>query len=950
MDDNNIMDDDNIMDDNIDNTFIYKDHIIYNLNIDTTHIKNVLLIDNSVVNHKVFYDYVNSDTFPIVYSYYADKEELINMLSDKFTNIERLGLVMHNGTFPFKKFLNNQDFFTISDLSIEFESELDFEKYSENFLFIINLVKKFNIKNLDNLACKSLLDELWKKYYNILNNLTGVIVGASDDYTGNIKYGADWIMESTGEDVQSIYWDDNIFNYSNQLDSTSLNQSGGTIYFRQLTSTSQIDYSTDNINWNSVGSNWPIQITNTNPTSLNILTVIFTTNMTLNNTTTGNLSNCYFKIKSEYITINGQNNVLTINETPTLNNGNYYFNYNGLILNGGQEGYSNITIQNFGVLVDASVSNGTLQPNAGWICQQNFATIIIYAGFIELTNCYVNSCYSNGIIYPDNGGIIGRLSCATAYNCYSTGSINFGAGGIFGPYSLRSAKASNCYSTGLIYTINGVGGSGGIFGGGCSGVAEYCYSTGNIALCSGGIFGSGCGLDNYDYKGFAIAINCYSTGTIAQFAGGIFGQTSAIYAINCYSRGTIGGYWPGGIYGGGGGIVGASSVGTAINCYSSGDVSWGAGGIFGMTPGKLKIINCYSSGKILYSIPNYDKYQAGLIGYNGFNTNFFNNVYTSDMVINSYSENKLMYDANNLTNLNNNTWTDSNASNYLTSFFGNTWISNSLNTPYILKTVTNITKLNGFEISSPQNFNPTPFIPTLPTPSTVNGTITYLSNDSTIASVNSTSGAITMANKGTVVIIACLNETLNYQLCAVIKILKINAGIRNLIGYSISNQILNTQTTFTPPAPTFSIGTGTISYSSSNQSIATINSSTGAINMIATGTVTITASSPATTQYNSCSTTATFIICNTAKLYKGNQTASPGIYYITGSNNSLINGKTISIDNNGLITILSNANLYTSNTSKVYSNNSQINLGSNASSIILTKQGIKYSIDGQTWN
>jgi len=51
-----------------------------------------------------------------------------------------------------------------------------------------------------------------------LTQATSVIVGASDDKTGNIKYGGDWILESTSEDVESSYFNQNIRYYNYLLD------------------------------------------------------------------------------------------------------------------------------------------------------------------------------------------------------------------------------------------------------------------------------------------------------------------------------------------------------------------------------------------------------------------------------------------------------------------------------------------------------------------------------------------------------------------------------------------------------------------------------------------------------------------------------------------------------------------------------------------------------------
>ena len=89
--------------------------------------------------------------------------------------------------------------------------------YSLNLQFIINLIKKFNIINIDYLVCYGLKYDNWIKYFNILNKETGVIVGYSNNETGNIKFNGDWVMESTNEDIKNIYWNENITNYTSTL-------------------------------------------------------------------------------------------------------------------------------------------------------------------------------------------------------------------------------------------------------------------------------------------------------------------------------------------------------------------------------------------------------------------------------------------------------------------------------------------------------------------------------------------------------------------------------------------------------------------------------------------------------------------------------------------------------------------------------------------------------------
>jgi hypothetical protein len=61
----------------------------------------------------------------------------------------------------------------------------------------------------------------WKAYYDIIQTNTNAIVGASNDMTGNIQYGGDWVMESTGTDIELIYFTSNIGYYKYLLGTIS---------------------------------------------------------------------------------------------------------------------------------------------------------------------------------------------------------------------------------------------------------------------------------------------------------------------------------------------------------------------------------------------------------------------------------------------------------------------------------------------------------------------------------------------------------------------------------------------------------------------------------------------------------------------------------------------------------------------------------------------------------
>jgi alpha-tubulin suppressor-like RCC1 family protein len=179
-----------------------------------TECTNILLIDESVAEASLFFTSVNESTFPIMYSNNSTKNGLLTLLQTKFTTIQRIAFVFHTSGSMVNTFLDNKPFFL--------ENE---EPHSENVDFLISLFNQFKVKNVDYLACNTLNYPNWVNYYQLLIDSTGIIVGASNDETGNIKYGGDWIMESTSENIELIYFTKSIEYYNYLLGGNICNSS-----------------------------------------------------------------------------------------------------------------------------------------------------------------------------------------------------------------------------------------------------------------------------------------------------------------------------------------------------------------------------------------------------------------------------------------------------------------------------------------------------------------------------------------------------------------------------------------------------------------------------------------------------------------------------------------------------------------------------------------------------
>jgi hypothetical protein len=311
----------------------------------------------------------------------------------------------------------------------------------------------------------------------------------------------------------------------------TISQNGGTLYFRQVSGS--VEYSNNLTNWTPVttGVQFPLTITNSSPSSINILTVKLTTDVTFT-TSYGGLNQ--FICGTTYITFDGMGYTCTLNMIT---------GYNGFIQNlsgppSDGSGFSNITVKNIKVLSSGS----SLANSAGWVCCSNFGR--------SVTNVLVKNCSSNGTITSfGSGGICGGNAgvkgVITIENCFSTGIISgFGAGGIcgqvagggFGVAFQGSANITNCYSTGAI-SGNSAGGICGYFAGQNYGrvILTQCYSNGAI---SGSNAGGICGSNTAESSGSVSVTNSYSSssGYISDISRGIYGASSsgATDPSNCY--------------------------------------------------------------------------------------------------------------------------------------------------------------------------------------------------------------------------------------------------------------------------------------------------------------------------------------------------------------------------------------------------------------------------------
>ena len=159
--------------------------------------------------------------------------------------------------------------------------------------------------------------------------------------------------------------------------------------------------------------------------------------------------------------------------------------------------------------------------------------------------------------------------------------------------------------------------------------------------------------------------------------------------------------------------------------------------------------------------------------------------------------------------------------------------------------------LSTFVVDTPKTFGAVPFSITAPT-SDSSGAITYSSNDTSVATINPSSGIITLVAAGTVTFTASQAESSQYAASTPVtsNTLTVSKGTTSLTSFSVAGSKTFGAVPFSIDTAPTSDSSGAITYSSNATNVATIDASSGIITLVAGGTVTFTASQAESAQYN----------------------------------------------------------------------------------------------------
>ena len=180
---------------------------------DFSQFKKICFISSAIEYSSDFSQYLSSDTYPVVYDFESDSASLKASLLAQFQSIDRVSFLFHglpkaSTSFSTTRFLNTKMFFDMA------EDGVTVVPGGESQLFLQELFTAWNVKNVDFLGCSLLQSPEWKQYFALFQN---VVVGASLDDTGNVRFGGNWVMENTNQNICDLYFNSSIGNYTGLL-------------------------------------------------------------------------------------------------------------------------------------------------------------------------------------------------------------------------------------------------------------------------------------------------------------------------------------------------------------------------------------------------------------------------------------------------------------------------------------------------------------------------------------------------------------------------------------------------------------------------------------------------------------------------------------------------------------------------------------------------------------
>ena len=220
---------------------------------------NLVIIDDTIVDHSVIIESLNTHTSYIILNGLTDTYDTLKI---KITNLNILsfssiGIIQHNRNEPTyclfrninihradstiqnndenttnsRRIINDDEHVVATDtytrppmpvsiLSNVYEKDPDLESWTDYINFIAFLKNTYLMQNFDIMACAVYSDANWKYVIDLLKIKTGLNIRASLDNTGSSNLGGNWFLETGNINLKDIYFTENINKFNGLLFNT----------------------------------------------------------------------------------------------------------------------------------------------------------------------------------------------------------------------------------------------------------------------------------------------------------------------------------------------------------------------------------------------------------------------------------------------------------------------------------------------------------------------------------------------------------------------------------------------------------------------------------------------------------------------------------------------------------------------------------------------------------
>lgn len=202
---------------------------------------NLLLIDSRISDIETILQSLNAETIGLVFQYDSDtygsitdaiKSKLLQLQDAASTptiepdsettpqtqtpqstvsaRVQAVGILQHNYKTPVYQFVASEPESTLEDVVA---ADPQLETWTPFSDFVAGLVSQYGVTALDLMACALYSDANWKYVIDTLSTGLGITIRASIDNTGDVESGGNWVLETSGVNLTTVYFTEEIYKW-----------------------------------------------------------------------------------------------------------------------------------------------------------------------------------------------------------------------------------------------------------------------------------------------------------------------------------------------------------------------------------------------------------------------------------------------------------------------------------------------------------------------------------------------------------------------------------------------------------------------------------------------------------------------------------------------------------------------------------------------------------------